>query len=81
MRYNRNMAYIKVWVNPGSKKEKLENIDATTYEISVKQPAERNLANIRIKELLALELKIPVQKIRMISGHRSGSKIFSIPDF
>lgn len=74
------MAYIKVWANPGSKKEKVEKIDSSTYEISVKQPAERNLANTRIRELLSLELQIPVQNIRMISGHRSGSKIFSTPD-
>jgi len=70
--------YIKVRVIAGAKKETLEKTKEDTYKISVKEPAERNLANHRVRDLLAKNLSLPVEKIRLISGHTSPSKIFSI---
>lgn len=70
--------YLKVRVTAGSKKETLEKTKDDTYKISVKQPAERNMANNRIRELLAENLSLPIEKVRLISGHTSPSKIFSI---
>ena len=70
--------YIKVHAIPGSKKELVQKENETTYRIRVKEPAERNLANQRIRELLCLEFGLDRGKVRMISGHRSGSKIFDV---
>lgn len=70
--------YIRAQVKPGAKKESIIKTDEKTYSISVREPATQNLANNRVRELLALELGIKPQKVKMISGHRSPRKIFSI---
>ena len=70
--------YVKVKVVPKAKKETVKKIGESTYEMSVKEPAERNLANGRIRELLAREYGVVVGKVRMVTGHHSGSKIFDV---
>lgn len=72
--------YIKVKVKAGSRKEEIEKVNENTFYISVKEKAERNIANNRILEILSLELKIPINKIRIINGHQSPSKLISILD-
>lgn len=70
--------YVKVYVTPSAKKEKFEKESDSVYRIQVKEPAERNLANRRVQELLASALSMNKGKLRMISGHRSQTKVFSI---
>lgn len=70
--------YIRVNATPGAKKEKITRISAEHFDIAVREPAERNLANERIKELVMLEFGLKKGDIRLISGHRSPHKIFSI---
>lgn len=70
--------YIKVHAVPGAKKEKVTRISDERYDIAVREPAERNLANERIREILAREFTITTGLVRLISGHRSPHKIFSI---
>lgn len=72
--------YIKVRVVAGAKKEKVEKTTKDTYHISVKEQAERNMANNRICEIMASLLGISVKSIRIISGHHSPSKILSIKE-
>ncbi len=72
--------YIRVNATPGAKKEKITRVSEERFDIAVKEPAERNLANERIKELLMLEFGLKKGDIRLISGHRSPHKIFSIMD-
>ncbi len=72
------MTYVRVQVKPDSRKESLSQTDEKTYSISVKEPAKQGLANDRVKELLARELGVKIQKIRLVSGHRSPRKIFDI---
>ncbi len=70
--------YIKVHVIAGAKKELVLKKSSDTYNISVKEPAEQNMANKRILELVADDLKIPRGKIRIVTGHHSPSKILSV---
>ena len=70
--------YIKVKVEAGSKKEQVKKKNKDTYLISVKQKAERNMANTRVCEIIAGVFNIPVKNVRIISGHQSPSKILSI---
>jgi uncharacterized protein len=70
--------YIKVKVTPDAKKEEIKQKNKDTYIISVCQKAERNQANKRIVELMALIYKVPINRVRIISGHRQISKIVSI---
>lgn len=72
------MTYVRVDVRPGAKKESVIQTDEKTYTIAVREPAERNLANMRVREVLAAELGLPTGKVRMVSGHRSTRKIFDI---
>lgn len=72
--------YLKVKVKANSKREELVKISENTFEISVREKAERNMANNRVLEILSFELKIPINKIRIINGHQSPTKLISISD-
>ena len=72
--------YVRVEVRPGAKRESVIRLDDKTFSMSVKEPAERNLANMRVRELVAEEFGIQVAKVKMISGHRSPRKIFDIAE-
>ena len=70
--------YIKIKVTPEAKNEKLEQKSDELFEISVKEKAKQNMANKRIQELIAEHFGIMKRDVRIISGHRSPSKIISI---
>lgn len=72
------MTYVRVQVKPDARKESVIQTDEKTYSVSVKEPAKQGLANDRVRELLAEELGVKIQKVRLISGHRSPRKIFDI---
>lgn len=72
--------YIKVKVIPKAKKEQFEQIDTDTFRIAVREPAERNMANTRVQELIAHHFKIPTKAARIIGGHRTPAKLFLLPD-
>ncbi len=72
--------YIKVKVKAGQKREETEKVNENTFHISVREKAERNMANTRILEILSLELKIPINKIRIVGGHQSPTKLISVLD-
>ncbi len=69
--------FLKVFVTPDAKKERVEEKEGMLL-IAVKEPAERNQANKRVRELVATRFCIPVAKVRIISGHRSRGKMLSI---
>ena len=73
--------YIKVKVVASSKKEELQKKSEDSFYVWVKEPAERNLANKRVCEIIAREFKVFSKSIRIVSGHHSPSKILSIPMF
>ena len=70
--------YVKVRVVAGMRKEKVQKVDGVTFEMTVKEPAERNLANKRIRTILAEEYNVEIGKVRIVTGHHSQSKIFDI---
>ena len=83
--------YIKVFVTPSAKKEKIEEVPASAkglgvakkerrLEISVREPAQRNLANTRVRELVAMRYKAPLAAVRILSGHRSPHKLLSVDE-
>ena len=73
-----NGMYVRVRVTPGAKKEKILKKNALEYDISVREKAERNLANGRVCELMAREFKVPLQAVRIVNGHRSHTKLLRI---
>lgn len=72
--------YIRVRVSADAKKESFEANGADSFFVSVKEPAEQNLANRRVLELVATHFGIEPKQIRIISGHHSPGKILSIPE-
>ncbi len=70
--------YIKVRVYPKSKKEEFAKISDNKFEIKVKEKTERNMANTRVVDVLANHFGIDKGKIKLVAGHRSPSKMFSI---
>lgn len=72
------MVYFHVKVSAGARKEIFKKINEDHFEISVREKAERNLANARVLELLAGHLCIPTSKIRIVNGHRHPSKLLAV---
>ena len=70
--------YIKLKVFPDQKKEAFTVVGENRFEARVRVPAERNLANTRVIELVAEYFDISVRKVRIISGHHHPTKIFSV---
>ena len=72
--------YIHVLVTAGAKKESLKKKSEDHFEISVKEKAENNLANIRVLELVAEHFNVPKNKVRIVNGHRHPSKLLVIEE-
>jgi uncharacterized protein YggU (UPF0235/DUF167 family) len=70
--------YIHIKVIAGARKESWKQKSEDHFEVSVREKAERNMANTRILELVALHFKVPVSKVRIINGHKHPSKLLII---
>jgi hypothetical protein len=69
---------IFVKAKPGSKKEQVEQVDATHYVVQVKAPPVEEKANDAILKALADYFHIAPSRIKMTSGKTSKQKIFEI---
>ncbi len=74
--YNSKM-FIKIKVFPKAKNERIVKKPKDSLEIYVKEKAEQGKANAKILELLRKEFK-EYNKIKIIKGHHSPSKIISL---
>jgi uncharacterized protein YggU (UPF0235/DUF167 family) len=72
--------YIHVKVRANSKKEEFKKKSEDSFEVSVREKAEQNLANTRVLELIAIHFNIPQSHIRIVNGHHSPTKLLSIRD-
>lgn len=70
--------YVRVRVTPAAKKELIKKHSETEFEISVKEPAKQNMANKRVRELLAEAMGKAIQDVRLTAGHHSRTKVFDI---
>ncbi len=70
--------YIHAKVTAGARKESLKQISEDHFQISVREKAERNMANGRVLELIAGHFKVSINKVRIVNGHRSPSKLIII---
>lgn len=69
---------INVNVCPDARKERVTRVAANAYDIEVREPAERNEANTRVRQILARELNVPLKKIQLLTGHRGVRKKFRV---
>jgi len=70
--------YLKVTVTPGAKREELVKERENAWRISVREPAQQNLANERVRTLIAREFSLPLGQVRILAGHHSRSKMISV---
>lgn len=68
--------YIRVRAIAGARKERVERKHNGIYEITVREKAERGKANKLIRTLLAKDLHVPENRLRLITGNTSPAKIF-----
>jgi uncharacterized protein YggU (UPF0235/DUF167 family) len=61
---------------------KHDSIEKTTkgLNITVRTKAENNMANDRVREMLSMHFDVPLNKIKIISGHKSNNKTISVLD-
>lgn len=72
------MGYIKVTVTAAAKKESITKLGDDSYAISVKEKAERNQANKRVRELIADIFQVPLGAVTIVTGHKRPNKIVFI---
>lgn len=70
--------YIHVRVVAGAKKELFEQVSKDHFDATVREEAERNLANRRVVALVAGHFGVPVGKVRIVHGHHSTAKLLSV---
>jgi len=69
---------IFVKVKPNAREESIRKLSETNFEICVKEPPVRGLANAAIIRLLARRFGVPISSVNIISGYASRQKIVEI---
>ncbi|HEC94268.1 MAG TPA: DUF167 domain-containing protein [Candidatus Kaiserbacteria bacterium] len=69
---------IKIVITASARKEKVEKTSELSWRISVKEPALRNRANTRMREIIALQYSVPITHIFLMTGHHSRSKMIRV---
>lgn len=69
---------IFVEVKPRSREEKIEKIDDTHFKVQVKEPPEKNKANMAVIKVLCEYFNVGWSDILLISGASSRKKVFEI---
>lgn len=70
--------HIKVRVNTNARKETVILVDESHLTISVKEKPLDNAANKRVMELIAYQFRVPLNKVHMVRGHHTASKILMV---
>lgn len=70
--------YIKVLVKAGQRAEKVIKESDDHFVISVREKAERNMANKRILEIV--RDMFPGMSVRIINGHQSPGKLIAVDE-
>ena len=65
---------LKIKALPGAHKSEIVGWLGDALKVRLREPAEKNLANKALIDLLARVLGVPARKIRLQRGHRSSQK-------
>ncbi len=69
---------VRVKVTAWARRERFAQIAPRQFEVAVKEKAEGNAANGRVRTLLARHFRVPLQAVRFIKGMRSPTKTFNV---
>lgn len=70
--------YLRVEVVPDARKEEVLEGKNGTLILRVKEPAEGNQANKKVRELVSLKYLLPLSSVRIVSGHHSRTKLLAL---
>lgn len=65
---------ITVKVHAGAKRDSVKKLSETRYEVSVREAAAQNAANIRLVQIIAAHFGVSAKQVRIIKGHHSPAK-------
>jgi len=68
---------LTVKVFAGAKKEKVEHPDkgeGCDIRMFVKEPAQKNMANMRVRAIIADMHQVPIGNVQLLTGHHSPKK-------
>lgn len=71
---------IKVQVKAGGKKNEVVEVDKETLAVEVRAKPYRGEANEAVRFLIAGHFKLPLTKVRIVSGRLSPHKVMEIMD-
>ncbi len=69
---------IHIKIHPESSRDEVIGKSDHSYIVHVKEKAERNQANIKMRSLLATHFRVDLGKVKIVTGHHAGSKIIDI---
>jgi uncharacterized protein YggU (UPF0235/DUF167 family) len=69
---------VRVKVEAGARKETFEESAPGTFAISVKERAERNAANTRVRAIIARHFRVPLKMVRILTGHQGKNKTLQV---
>jgi uncharacterized protein YggU (UPF0235/DUF167 family) len=72
--------YIHVRVHANAKKESWTLKKPAYFEASVREKAENNQANARVLHLVANHFGVVVDRVRIVNGHHSPSKLIVVQE-
>lgn len=70
--------HVRVRVMAGAKRESVSRKDETLWHICVREKAEQNMANARVKVLLATALGVSEKNVRLVKGAQTPSKVYLV---
>jgi uncharacterized protein YggU (UPF0235/DUF167 family) len=72
------MKHIKIKVYPEAKKEVVEQKHKDQFNVFLREKAQDNMANKGLIRVMASHLNLTPQDLRIVSGHRTRSKILEV---
>lgn len=77
-RVNTNKIRLKIWVQPGAKKNLVDGTQDNCLKLKIKAPAQDNKANKELTQFLAEIFNVKKRDIEIVSGQKSRKKIIEI---
>ncbi len=71
---------IRVRVKPGASTDEVTRLADGSFVVRVKARAREGEANEAVVKVVARHFRIPRTSIRIVSGHKSSSKLLELPD-
>jgi hypothetical protein len=65
-------------VKPGATEDRVSQTDETHFEVSVRAPPVKGLANAAVLRLLSDYFKVPLSAVRIVQGRTSRNKIIDL---